>query len=187
VHPEFTYLPRKFKIALTGSERDRAAIQTYDIGLHLKKDAAGELGFAVWVGGGQGRTPLLAKKIRDFLPQQHLLSYITAIMRVYNLYGRRDNKWKARIKILVHETGAQEFARQVEAEWETLKESELKLPQADIDAINAYFQPPALPARPEGDDAVRLARLDSKSFSDWLTQNVTTHRHPDYAAVTISL
>lgn len=187
VHPEFTFLPRKFKIAFTGSERDRAAIQTYDIGLHLKKDAAGELGFAVWVGGGQGRTPLLAKKIRDFLPQQHLLSYITAIIRVYNLYGRRDNKWKARIKILVHETGAEEFARQVEAEWEALKDSELKLPQADIDAINAYFAPPVLPERPEGDEAVRLARLDSKSFADWLNQNVTTHRHPDYAAVTISL
>ncbi|RLP27688.1 nitrite/sulfite reductase [Mesorhizobium sp. YM1C-6-2] len=187
VHPEFTYLPRKFKIAFTGSERDRAAIQTYDIGLHLKKDAAGELGFAVWVGGGQGRTPILAKKIRDFLPQQHLLSYITAIIRVYNLSGRRDNKWKARIKILVHETGAEEFARQVEAEWEALKDSELKLPQADIDAINAYFAPPSLPERPEGDEAVRLARLDSKSFADWLNQNVTTHRHPDYAAVTISL
>ena len=187
VHPEFTYLPRKFKIALTGSERDRAAIQTYDIGLHLKKDAQGELGFAVWVGGGQGRTPLLAKKIRDFLPRRDLLSYITAIMRVYNLHGRRDNKWKARIKILVHELGAQDFARQVEAEWEALKDSDLKLPQADIDAINAYFEPPALPDRPEGDETVRLARLDSRSFSEWLTQNVTTHRHPDYAAVTISL
>jgi sulfite reductase (NADPH) hemoprotein beta-component len=187
VHPEFTYLPRKFKIALTGSERDRAAIQTYDIGLHLKKDAQGELGFAVWVGGGQGRTPLLAKKIRDFLPRRDLLSYITAIMRVYNLHGRRDNKWKARIKILVHELGAQDFACQVEAEWEALKDSDLKLPQADIDAINAYFEPPALPDRPEGDEAVRLARLDSRSFSEWLTQNVTTHRHPDYAAVTISL
>src|SRR6185312_2570051 len=116
VHPEFIFLPRKFKSALTGAERDRAAIKTYDIGLHLKKDAEGNLGFVVWVGGGQGRTPLLAKKIKDFLPEQHLLSYITAIMRVYNLYGRRDNKWKARIKILVHETGAEEFARQVEAE-----------------------------------------------------------------------
>ena len=187
VHPEFTYLPRKFKIALTGSERDRAAIQTYDIGLQLKKDAAGKLGFAVWVGGGQGRTPLLAKKIRDFLPEQHLLSYITAIMRVYNLHGRRDNKWKARIKILVHDTGAEEFARQVEAEWEPLKDTELKLPEADIRAIDAYFAPPPLAERPEGDEAVRLARLDSKSFSEWLNQNVTTHRHPDYAAVTISL
>lgn len=187
VHPEFTYLPRKFKVALTGSERDRAAIQTYDLGLQLKKDADGKLGFAVWVGGGQGRTPLLAKKIREFLPEQHLLSYITAIMRVYNLYGRRDNRWKARIKILVHETGAQEFARQVEAEWETLRDSELKLPNEDIRAIDAYFAPPPLVERPEGDDAVRLARLDSKSFSDWLNQNVNTHRHPDYASVTVSL
>lgn len=187
VHPEFSYLPRKFKIALTGSNRDRAAIQTYDIGLHLKRNEAGELGFTVWVGGGQGRTPLLAKKIRDFLPRQHLLSYVTAIMRVYNLHGRRDNKWKARIKILVHEMGAQEFARQVEAEWETLKDGDLKLPQADIDAINTYFAPPPLVDRPEGDEAVRLARLDSRSFSDWLNRNVTTHHHPDYAAVTISL
>jgi sulfite reductase (NADPH) hemoprotein beta-component len=129
----------------------------------------------------------LAKKIRDFLPEEHLLSYITAIMRVYNLHGRRDNKWKARIKILVHETGAEEFARQVEAEWETLKDSELKLPEADIRAIDAYFAPPPLVERPEGDEAVRLARLDSKSFFEWLNQNVTTHRHPDYAAVTVSL
>ena len=117
VHPEFSYLPRKFKIAVTGAERDRAAIQVHDIGLHLKKNDEGELGFAVYVGGGQGRTPMIAKKIRDFLPEEDLLSYTTAIMRVYNLYGRRDNKYKARIKILVHETGAEEFARQVEAEW----------------------------------------------------------------------
>jgi sulfite reductase (NADPH) hemoprotein beta-component len=187
VHPEFSYLPRKFKIAVTGAERDRAAIQTHDIGLHLKKNEQGELGFAVYVGGGQGRTPMVAKKIRDFLPEEHLLSYSTAILRVYNLYGRRDNKYKARIKILVHETGAEEFARQVEAEWQALKDSELKLPDGDIRAIDVYFAPPALPARPEGDEAVRLARLDSKSFSEWLDQNVVTHRHPDYAAVTISL
>ena len=187
VHPEFSYLPRKFKIAVTGAERDRAAIQTHDIGLHLKKNAAGELGFAVYVGGGQGRTPLIAKKIRDFLPEEHLLSYCTAILRVYNLHGRRDNKYKARIKILVHETGPEEFARQVETEWAELKDSQLTLPEADIRAIEAYFAPPALSARPEGDEAIRLARLDSKSFSEWLDQNVTTHRHPDYAAVTISL
>ena len=105
VHPEFSFLPRKFKIAVTGAERDRAAIQTHDIGLHLKKNEAGELGFAVYIGGGQGRTPMVAKKIRDFLPEADLLSYCTAILRVYNLYGRRDNKYKARIKILVHETG----------------------------------------------------------------------------------
>jgi sulfite reductase (NADPH) hemoprotein beta-component len=187
VHPEFSYLPRKFKIAVTGAERDRAAIQTHDIGLHLKKNAEGELGFAVYVGGGQGRTPMIAKKIKDFLPEKHLLSYATAILRVYNLYGRRDNKYKARIKILVHETGTEEFARQVEAEWAELKDNELTLPEADIKAINAYFAPPALAARPDGDQAVKLARLDSKSFADWLGQNVVTHHHPDYAAVTISL
>jgi sulfite reductase (NADPH) hemoprotein beta-component len=187
VHPEFSYLPRKFKIAVTGAERDRAAIQTHDIGLHLKKNAAGELGFAVYVGGGQGRTPIIAKKIRDFLPEQDLLSYTTAIMRVYNLYGRRDNKYKARIKILVHETGAEEFARQVEAEWAELKTGELKLPAEDIRAIETYFAPPELPARPDGDEIVKQARLDSRSFGEWLDQNVVTHRHPDYAAVTISL
>ncbi|TPI29570.1 nitrite/sulfite reductase [Mesorhizobium sp. B3-2-1] len=187
VHPEFSFLPRKFKIAVTGAERDRAAIQTHDIGLHLKKNAAGELGFAVYVGGGQGRTPMVARKIRDFLPEADLLSYCTAILRVYNLYGRRDNKYKARIKILVHETGAEEITRQVEAEWQELKDAELKLPEADIRAIEAYFAPPALAGRPDGDAAVKLARLDSKGFSDWLDQNVVTHRHPDYAAVTISL
>ncbi|RUX06187.1 nitrite/sulfite reductase, partial [Mesorhizobium sp. M2A.F.Ca.ET.037.01.1.1] len=187
VHPEFSFLPRKFKIAVTGAERDRAAIQTHDIGLHLKKNAAGELGFAVYVGGGQGRTPMVAKKIRDFLPEADLLSYCTAILRVYNLYGRRDNKYKARIKILVHETGVEEITRQIEAEWQELKDAELKLPEADIQAINAYFAAPALTARPEGDDVVKQARLDSKSFSEWLDQNVVTHRHPDYAAVTISL
>ncbi|RWC33053.1 MAG: nitrite/sulfite reductase [Mesorhizobium sp.] len=187
VHPEFSFLPRKFKIAVTGAERDRAAIQTHDIGLHLKKNAAGELGFAVYIGGGQGRTPMVARKIRDFLPEADLLSYCTAILRVYNLYGRRDNKYKARIKILVHETGVEEITRQVEAEWQELKDAELKLPEADIRAIEAYFAPPALAERPEGDQAVKLARLDSKGFSEWLDQNVVTHRHPDYAAVTISL
>ena len=187
VHPEFSFLPRKFKIAVTGAERDRAAIQTHDIGLHLKKNAAGELGFAVYVGGGQGRTPMVARKIRDFLPEADLLSYCTAILRVYNLYGRRDNKYKARIKILVHETGVEEITRQVEAEWQELKDAELKLPDADIRAIEAYFAPPALADRPDGDQAVKLARLDSKGFSEWLDQNVVTHRHPDYAAVTISL
>lgn len=187
VHPEFSYLPRKFKIAVTGASRDRAAIQVHDIGLHLKKDAAGRLGFAVYVGGGQGRTPIIARKIRDFLPEEHLLSYTTAIMRVYNLHGRRDNKYKARIKILVHETGTEEFTRQVEAEWAALKDGQLTLPEADIRAIAAYFAPPPLVARPEGEEAVKLARLDSRSFSEWLEQNVVTHRHPDYAAVTISL
>ena len=145
VHPEFSFLPRKFKIAVTGAERDRAAIQVHDIGLHLKKNEKGEIGFAVYVGGGQGRTPMIAKLIREFLPEEDLLSYTTAIVRVYNLHGRRDNKYKARIKILVHETGAEELARQVEAEFAELKDSELKLPEADVEAIAAYFAPPALP------------------------------------------
>ncbi|MEO9339408.1 nitrite/sulfite reductase [Mesorhizobium sp. SB112] len=187
VHPEFSYLPRKFKIAVTGAERDRAAIQVHDIGLHLKKNEKGELGFAVYVGGGQGRTPMIAKKIQDFLPEEHLLSYTTAVMRVYNLHGRRDNKYKARIKILVHETGTEELKRQIDAEWQALKDGDLKLPEADIRAIEAYFALPPLAARPEGDEVIKLARLDSRSFSEWLDQNVITHRNPDYASVTISL
>ncbi len=187
VHPEFSYLPRKFKIAVTGAERDRAAIQVHDIGLHLKKNAAGELGFAVYVGGGQGRTPMIAKKIRDFLPERDLLAYATAILRVYNLHGRRDNKFKARIKILVHETGTEELTSWVEKEFDALKGGVLTLPEADIRAIDAYFAAPTLPARPEGDAILRQARLDSRGFDAWLKRNVTTHRNPDYAAVTISL
>ena len=187
VHPEFSFLPRKFKIAVTGAERDRAAIQVHDIGLHLKRNPDGELGFAVWVGGGQGRTPIIARKIRDFLPEEHLLSYVTAIMRVYNLHGRCDNKYKARIKILVHETGAEEFARQVEAEWAGLRDGALTLPDSDIEAIRSYFAPPALVARAEGDALVKQATLDSRGFAQWLGRNVVTHAHPDYAAVTISL
>jgi sulfite reductase (NADPH) hemoprotein beta-component len=187
VHPEFSYLPRKFKIAVTGAERDRAAIQTHDIGLHLRKDDDGELGFAVYVGGGQGRTPMIAKKIRDFLPEKDLLAYATAILRVYNLHGRRDNKYKARIKILVHETGTAELTGWIEKEFEALKDGDLSLPEADIRAIQAYFAPPALPARPEGDTVLREAQADHRNFAGWLKRNVTTHRNPDYAAVTISL
>jgi sulfite reductase (NADPH) hemoprotein beta-component len=187
VHPEFSYLPRKFKIAVTGAERDRAAIQVHDIGLHLKKNEAGELGFAVYVGGGQGRTPMIAKKIRDFLPEKDLLAYCTAILRVYNLNGRRDNKYKARIKILVHETGTEELTGWVEKEFAALRDGELKLPDADIRAIEAYFAPPSLPARPEGDAVVKQAQLDNRAFAAWLRRNVTTHVNPDYAAVTISL
>jgi sulfite reductase (NADPH) hemoprotein beta-component len=187
VHPEFSYLPRKFKIAVTGAERDRAAIQVHDIGLHLKRGPDGELGFAVYVGGGQGRTPMIAKKVRDFLPERDLLSYTTAIMRVYNLGGRRDNKYKARIKILVHETGIDELRSQIEAEFEALRETELALPDADIRAIETYFALPELPERPEGDAAVRAAAADSRSFGAWLKRNVATHRNPDYTMVTISL
>ncbi len=187
VHPEFSFLPRKFKIAVTGAERDRAAIQVHDIGLHLKKDENGKLGFAVYVGGGQGRTPLIAKKIRDFLPEEDLLSYTTAIMRVYNLHGRRDNKYKARIKILVHETGAEELARQVELEFANLKDTELKLPDADIQAIAAYFAPATLPNRTEGWGSLARWKKADPEFARWVHQNVEPHKHPDYGMVTISL
>ncbi|MGV1817574.1 nitrite/sulfite reductase [Agrobacterium sp. CG160-95] len=187
VHPEFSFLPRKFKIAVTGAERDRAAIQVHDIGLHLKKNDKGEIGFAVYVGGGQGRTPMIAKKIRDFLPEEDLLSYTTAVMRVYNLHGRRDNKYKARIKILVHETGAEELARQVEVEFAELKDTELKLPDADIAAITAYFAPPALKDRPEGWESLARWKRADEGFARFVEQNVQPHKHPDYGMVTISL
>ncbi|MBK8457875.1 MAG: nitrite/sulfite reductase [Phyllobacteriaceae bacterium] len=186
-HPEFSYLPRKFKVAVTGAARDRAAIRFHDIGLQLKKNVAGETGFAVFVGGGQGRTPIIAVKARDFLPERDLLAYMTAILRVYNLEGRRDNKYKARIKILVSETGADEIIRRVEAEFEMLKDGALALPDADIAAIQAYFAPPAFIERPGGVALVRQARLDDRGFSAWLERNVTTHKHPDHAIVTISL
>ncbi|MFC5755423.1 nitrite/sulfite reductase [Rhizobium sp. GCM10022189] len=187
VHPEFSFLPRKFKIAVTGAERDRAAIQVHDIGLHLKKNDKGEIGFAVYVGGGQGRTPMIAKLIRDFLPEEDLLSYTTAIVRVYNLHGRRDNKYKARIKILVHETGAEELARQVEAEFAQLKDSELKLPEQDVQAIAAYFAPPALPERAEGWENLARWKKADPAFARWVQQNVQPHKNPDYGMVTISL
>ncbi|WP_296086004.1 nitrite/sulfite reductase [uncultured Agrobacterium sp.] len=187
VHPEFSFLPRKFKIAVTGAERDRAAIQVHDIGLHLKKNDQGEIGFAVYVGGGQGRTPMIAKKIRDFLSEEDLLSYTTAIMRVYNLHGRRDNKYKARIKILVHETGAEELARQVEAEFVHLKNGELKLPDGDIAAITTYFAPPQLRDRPESWESLARWKKTDADFARWVDQNVQPHKHPDYGMVTVSL
>ena len=148
LHPEFSFLPRKFKIAVTAAEHDRAAIQVHDIGLQLKRLADGGLGFAVYVGGGQGRTPIIAKLIRDDLPEADLLSYLEAVLRVYNLQGRRDNKYKARIKILVHEIGAEAFSAQVEEEWQRIRDGALKLPEAEIRRIEAYFAPPAFERRP---------------------------------------
>lgn len=187
VHPEFSFLPRKFKIAVTGAERDRAAIQVHDIGLHLKKNDAGDIGFAVYVGGGQGRTPMIAKKLKDFLPEADLLTYITAIMRVYNLHGRRDNKYKARIKILVHETGVEELSRQVDEEFSHLAGTELTLPAADIEAITRYFEPPALHERPEGWAQLAGWKKADEDFARWVDQNVKPHKHPDYGMVTISM
>ncbi len=151
----------------------------------MKRNAEGALGFAVYVGGGQGRTPFVAKKVRDFLPERDLLAYVTAILRVYNLNGRRDNKYKARIKILVHETGIDELKRWIEAEFDALREGELALPEADVAAIAAYFAPPSLPAR--HDDTSAAAAATDAGFRAWLGRNVFTHQNPDYAAVTISL
>jgi sulfite reductase (NADPH) hemoprotein beta-component len=183
LHPEFSFLPRKFKVAVIASEKDRAAMQLHDIGLHLKRSAGGGLVFAVWVGGGQGRTPIIAKKIRDELPEADLLSYLEAILRVYNLQGRRDNKYKARIKILVHEVGAEGFAREVEEEWQRIRDGALKLPAEEIRRIEAYFAPPAFESRL----AKASLRAPDRAFDRWVTRNTHTHRQPGYAIVTISL
>jgi sulfite reductase (NADPH) hemoprotein beta-component len=188
LHPEFIFLPRKFKIAVTGSERDRAAIQVHDIGLQAKRNAEGRLGFAVHVGGGLGRTPFIGHNIRDFLPEEDLLSYCEAILRVYNQFGRRDNKFKARIKILVHETGAAEIARQVEEEWERIRHSALALPEEEIRRIEAYFALPAgVQPRPAESVVLNRAKAADEGLNDWVEQNVVPHRVSGYGIVTISL
>lgn len=187
VHPEFSFLPRKFKIAVTGAPNDRAAIQVHDIGLQLVKNDDDEIGFKVYIGGGQGRTPMIAKKVSDFLPEADLLTYVTAIMRVYNLNGRRDNKYKARIKILVHETGLDELKAQIEAEWQHLKDTDLKLPDTDIQAITKYFAKPKLVDRAEGWGQLAQWKKSDQAFANWIQQNVGPHQHPDYGTVTISL
>jgi sulfite reductase (NADPH) hemoprotein beta-component len=187
LHPEFSFLPRKFKIAVTGSPNDRAAVKVHDIGLRMHRDAAGEAGFEVIVGGGLGRTPMIGKTIRPFLPKQHLLSYLEAILRVYNSFGRRDNLFKSRIKILVHEIGAAEMTRRVEAEWEEIRDGALALPQETIDAIAAHFAPPPFEALPAAAPEVDALRLAEPAFARWLRANVAPHRARGYAIVTLSL
>ncbi len=187
LHPEFAFLPRKFKIAVTGAAEDRAAIQVHDIGLALVRTDDGRVGFTVYVGGGQGRTPMVAKKIRDFLPKEHLLSYLEAILRVYNQYGRRDNKYKARIKILVHETGAEELTRQIEAEWEDIRDSVYTLPQTEVDKITDYFAPPTFELLPETSVTLDVQTSANTSFATWVQRNVDNHKQPGYGIVTISL
>ena len=156
-HPEFAFLPRKFKIAVTGSRTDRAAVKIHDIGVRIVENAAGERGFEILVGGGLGRTPHIAKVVRDFLPYEHLLSYLEAVLRVYNRYGRRDNKYKARIKIQVAEWGVEKFAAAVEQEWESIKDSATALTREEIDRIKGRFITPRLEERPEVDiDAMAL-------------------------------
>jgi sulfite reductase (NADPH) hemoprotein beta-component len=186
-HPEFAWLPRKFKIAFNAAAQDRAAVQIHDIGLNVVKNAAGELGFQVLVGGGMGRTPILGSVIREFLPWQHMLTYVEAIMRVYNEYGRRDNKYKARIKILVKALGAEEFGRQVEAEWADLQDSPSLLTQQEVDRVTSFFAPPAYEKFAGDDASVATERGNNKAFHNWLTRNVKAHKVPGYAIVTLSL
>ncbi|KCZ45310.1 MULTISPECIES: nitrite/sulfite reductase [unclassified Hyphomonas] len=185
-HPEFAFLPRKFKFAVTAAAADRAAIAVHDIGLRIVKRGE-QVGFEVYVGGGQGRTPLLAALVNDFVPEAELLDYVEAIMRVYNRYGRRDNKYKARIKILVAELGPEEFTRQVEAEYAAQRPHEkIDLPQAEIDRIHAYFAPPAFDAE-DGTDAFEAAKAAEPDFAQWAEVNLHPHKQAGHASVTVSL
>ncbi len=187
LHPEFSFLPRKFKIAVTGAPHDRAAVRVHDIGIQMRLNGAGEPGFEILVGGGQGRTPMIAKTIREFLPKQHLLSYLEAIMRVYNQLGRRDNLFKARIKILVHEVGAEKFTEMVEEEWQHLKDGPLELPREEIERIEAYFAPPPYETLPAETPAFEVKRLEDPDFARWVRTNVAPHKVPGYAIANISL
>ncbi len=186
LHPEFDYLPRKFKIAVSGALHDRAATQFHDIGLHLVKNDAGDIGFCVLVGGGLGRTPVIGQVIKPYLEKQHLLSYLEAILRIYNLFGRRDNKYKARIKILVRETGLDTFAAQVEQEWQCIKD-DMTLSTAQIEAVTAQFVPPAYQAEAAQDLSFAQHCQDNSAFATWLKYNTVTHKIAGYKAVFLSL
>ena len=186
-HPEFAFLPRKFKIAVNGAEADRAAIGVHDIGLNVVRNEAGEIGFRVLVGGGLGRTPIVGSQICEFLPWQHLLTYLDAILRVYNRYGRRDNKYKARIKILVKALTPEVFAEKVAAEWAHTKDGPATLTQQELDRVAGHFSAPAY-EQFSGDDADYLAKREAeKGFNNWALRNVHAHKVPGYAAVTLSL
>jgi sulfite reductase (NADPH) hemoprotein beta-component len=187
LHPEFTFMPRKFKIALTAAGHDRAAVKVHDIGLRLHKNGAGETGFEVMVGGGLGRTPFIGKTIKPFLPKRDFLSYIEAILRVYNQYGRRDNIYKARIKILVHELGAEAFAKEVDAEWQAIKDGPLALDPAGIADIAARFRYPDYERLSDDPPEFSRARAADPRFNTWVNNAVTNHRVPGYAIVTLSL
>lgn len=187
LHPEFAYLPRKFKIAVTGSKEDRAASQVHDIGLHLVVNDQGELGFEVLVGGGLGRTPVIGKVIRDFLPALDLLSYLDAILRVYNLKGRRDNKYKARIKILVEAMGIDAFRELVEAEWELMRESELRLTQEEINRVKGFFVPHPYQTLPADSARLHQHLEENQDFKVWFERNTRDHKVPGYRAVVVSL
>ncbi len=188
LHPEFSFLPRKFKIAVTGSPHDRAAIKVHDIGLIIVRNDKGEVGFEVYVGGGQGRTPMVGPRIREFLPKNELLAYLEAILRVYNELGRRDNLYKARIKILVHQTGAEKFAQMVEDEFAKIdKTGELNLPNDEIERITAYFADPAYKELPTISADFQAKKSEDPAFAAWVANNVAEHKVPGYAIVNISL
>ena len=187
LHPEVSFLPRKFKIAVTGAPHDRAAVKVHDIGLRLHKNDAGEIGWEVIVGGGLGRTPMIGVTVRDFLPQHDLIGYLEAIMRVYNLYGRRDNKYKARIKILVHEIGADAFKSEVEAEYARRPHPTTEVEERELARIAAYFAPPAFEKLPRWSASFEAAKLSSPGFARWAKNNLGAHRVDGYAIVNISL
>jgi sulfite reductase (NADPH) hemoprotein beta-component len=188
-HPEFAYLPRKFKIALNGAVEDRAAVLLHDIGLHVIRNEAGEVGIRVIVGGGMGRTPIIGHVIREFLPWRHMLTYVEAILRVYNRYGRRDNIYKARIKILVKALGVEQFAREVEAEWEAAAESlaPAVITDEEFARVAEHFEPHPYENLSAVDAQYVQSLADSRSFARWTQRNVHPHRRPGYAAVTLSL
>ncbi|MEO8345087.1 MAG: nitrite/sulfite reductase [Betaproteobacteria bacterium] len=186
-HPEFAYLPRKFKIAITGATTDRAAILVHDIGLQAVRNDAGDIGFRVVVGGGLGRTPIIGHVIREFLPRAEILNYLDAILRVYNRFGRRDNMYKARIKILVKEQTPAVFAAHIDAEWEHLRGGPATVPDEEIARIATHFIAPAYERLPGDDAGYRSAVADSRGFSNWVNRNVFPHKMPGYAIVTLSL
>jgi len=187
LHPEFNWLPRKFKIAISSSTTDRAATSVHDIGVHIVRNEAGELGYTMYVGGGLGRTPIIGVKIRDFLPEADLLSYCEAVLRVYNRLGRRDNIYKARIKILVKETGPAKFAELVEAEWAQIKDGYLKLTQADLDRVKKHFAQPTYASDAANDPSYSQHLASHPAFAAWARRNIKAHRVPGYFAVFASL
>jgi sulfite reductase (NADPH) hemoprotein beta-component len=187
LHPEFSYLPRKFKIAITGAPNDRAAVKVHDIGLRLHRNDAGQNGWEVMVGGGQGRTPMIAVTVRDFLPENELIAYLEAIMRVYNLYGRRDNKYKARIKILVHEIGAEKFRAEVEAEYARHPSQSTQVEERELQRIAKYFEAPAFEKLSRFAPAFEDAKLKNADFAHWARNNLAAHSVDGYAIVNISL
>ena len=187
LHPEFSYLPRKFKIAVTGSPNDRAAVAVHDIGLRMHANDAGRMGFEVLVGGGLGRTPWIAHTIRDWVAPEHILSYVEAILRVYNLHGRRDNIHKARIKIIVNQMGIDRYRELVDAEWERIRDGALKVPREEIERIEAYFAPPEYETLEDSTAELDALRRADADFDRWLSGNVDEHKAPGYAIVNISL